>query len=62
MGRYFVIINNYTLGTRLNCLQDKVESIERIDRSHVKVKFKEINKNQKEYIEGMLNYKLKEII
>lgn len=59
--KYEVVINNYILGTRLNCLQDKVEKIEYIDSRHKKVIFKVESESQKNYIETLINYKLKKL-
>lgn len=61
MERYEVIINNYTLGSKIGCLQNVVEEIETIDSRHKKVIFKVESESQKNYIETLINYKLKKL-
>lgn len=61
MERYEVIINNYTLGSKIGCLQNAVEKIETIDSRHKKVIFKVESESQKNYIETLINYKLKKL-
>lgn len=61
MERYQVVINNYTLGSKVGCLQNVVEKIETIDSRHKKVIFKVESESQKNYIETLINYKLKKL-
>ena len=59
MERYEVVVNNYILGSKIGCLQNVVEEIETIDSRHKKVIFKVESESQKNYIETLINYKMK---
>lgn len=59
--KYEVVINNYTLGSKIGCLQNAVEKIEYVDSRHKKVIFKIESESQKNYIETLINYKLKKL-
>lgn len=61
MERYEVVVNNYILGSKIGCLQNVVEEIETIDSRHKKVIFKVESESQKNYIETLINYKLKKL-
>lgn len=61
MERYEAVVNNYILGSKIGCLQNVVEEIETIDSRHKKVIFKVESESQKNYIETLINYKLKKL-